>query len=404
MRVRVFHLGLIFFLLACPASSPVSGPAPGPRDGGRGDGSPKGHSVAEPTKAAPAAALEAASEPAAATTDLPPSTRAFAVSFEPGAPDVVLGTWEDTLWARRPSADGFDDLWVSKGPGAVQAVAVGELGEGRALFVGRGRARGNLIPFVRVDRVDPQTGASRPLWREESERADIAQLFMADASGDGRQELVVGYFETKHRVGVRHLLADGSVRRGAPEIMATSRLIVDLDRDGKPDEVIGRVYGDDQGSPGDLTVRLGDRTVPIPTDRGVRALGLARLSGGDAPAVLFADGWAANYGVEGRAKLAAARLRGDELEVQRLAESPGEYTLFSIFVIPAGDHDRVLVQGSRHLSLLVQDESGAFALRRLRSFDNGAGQGTVGRGPGESVWWYWPGDEGTTATRLDLDE
>jgi hypothetical protein len=327
----------------------------------------------------------------------------FAVALDSDGPDLVLGAWDDTLWARRPTGGGFEELWTSEGPGSVQEVIVGQLAGERSLFVGRGRARGNMIPFVRVDRVDLSTGAVKPLLREESERADIAQLVMAKVDGSAVDALVVGFFETKHQVGVRHLLDDGSVRRGTQQIMATSRVFVDLDGDGTPNEIVGRVYSDDQGSPGDLTARLGERTIDIPTQGGVRSLASARLEeDGEREAIYFADGWSANYGTEGRAKLARARLDQGRFVVERLAESPGEYTLFSIFVVRMGDHDRIFVQGSRYLSVLVRDATGEYTLTRLLQFENGAGQGALGRGT-EGLVWYWPGEESTSATPVDLE-
>ena len=381
--VRVLHLGLVLILAGCPSTPPSAETAP------RSDAPP---AAADPQPTAEAAA-----------PSLPPSTKTFAVSLEPGEPEVVLGTWEDTLWAHRPRSDGsFDELWVSKGPGAVQEVVAGELGGERSLFVGRGRARGNLIPFVRVDRVDPATGTVSPLLREESDRADVAQLVLADLDGSG-PTLVVGYFESKHSVGVRNLRSDGTVQRAPSQLMATSRVFADLDGDGTPDEVIGRVYSDDQGSPGDLSVRIGERSFQIPTDRGVRSVAVVQLEGDERPTIYFADGWSSNYGAEGRAKLARARFDGEGFQVERLAESPGEYTLFSILVTQVGGAERLFVQGSRYLSVLAPDPQGGLTLRRLLAFDNGAGQGALGRGHDGSVWWYWPGEGRTTATRVELD-
>jgi hypothetical protein len=394
--VRAVHLGLISSLLGCPAPAPVS-------DAGRREPPTRAAEAVPSSGAEPSAEpVEPVSEGVATPARLPASTRTFAIALTAAGPDIVLGAQDETLWARRPTDDGFEELWVSKGPGSVQEVIVGELGGERSLFVGRGRARGNMIPFVRVDRVDLESGTAKPLIREESERADIAQLVTAEIDGSG-PSLVVGFFETKHSVGLRYLRGDGSVKRGPSQLMATSRVFVDIDDDGTPDEVIGRVYGDDQGSPGDLTVRMGERTHEIPTQGGVRAIAAARLEGDEKTAIYFADGWSANYGTDARAKLARARFSGDGFEVERLAESPGEYTLFSIFVVPVGDRDRLFVQGSRYLSVLEPDRAGGVALRRLLSFDKGAGQGAIGRGVDGRLWWYWPGEAATSATPIDLD-
>jgi hypothetical protein len=395
--VRALHLGLTVLLLGCPGSTPSGGSA----QSRRGE-TPSASEVAGDTASSPPAADEALPTQAH-EAGLPPSSRLFTVALGTEGPDLVLGASDSTLWARRPVAAGFEVLWASEGPGSVQQVIAGELAGEPSLFVGRGRARGNMIDFVRVDRVDPRDGKVQPLFREDSERADIAQLVMADIDGSG-PTLVVGYFETKHRVAARYLRSDGSVARGPAQLMATSRIFVDLDGDGTPDEVVGRVYRDDQGTPGDLLARVGERELEIPTQKGVRALASARLADDEnRAAIYFADGWAANYGTEARAKLARAHLRGDRFVVERLAESPGEYTLFSIFVVPLGGEDRIFVQGSRYLSVLERDPSGDHRLRRLLSFENGAGQGALGRGHDGSLVWYWPGDEASSATTVDLD-
>jgi hypothetical protein len=53
--------------------------------------------------------------------------------------------------------------------------------------------------------------------------------------------------------------------------------------------------------------------------------------------------------------------------------------------------------------VLEQRGEQSFTFRRLLSFERGAGQGALGRGLDGRVSWYWPGNEATTATPIDLE-
>ena len=65
-------------------------------------------------------------------------------------------------------------------------------------------------------------------------------------------------------------------------------------------EVIGRVYGDARGLPGDLRVSFSGKSLPIETTKGVRSVLIAQIGTDKEPAVYFADGWVANYGKEAK--------------------------------------------------------------------------------------------------------
>ncbi|MEZ4464116.1 MAG: VCBS repeat-containing protein [bacterium] len=246
--------------------------------------------------------------------DLPPSDRVFTAALDPTAgADHLLGARGDQLWAALPTADGrWDVRWVVQGPGAVaQRVALVDLGAGPRLYVAWGVGRGFLQAPLVLQAHDPATGAATEVWRNEGQRNEAADLGVADVDGDGRRDLAFAWFTSKYMVRTRHLTAAGGVVEG-PEIrMATSHAFGDLDADGKPDAIVGRVYGDAKGEPGDLTVYFGGgEVVKVPVEQGVKALAVGRIGDDPRDTLYVSDGWVADYGKSARARLSRVTFTG----------------------------------------------------------------------------------------------
>ena len=249
-------------------------------------------------------------------------------------------------------------LWTSVAESVVQAVVGGDLGKGFRIYVARGRGRGRLDAPLSLDEIDPATGVRVELWTFAGGRNDVAHLSISDVDGDGRLDLAFAYFESKYGVRTRHLTATGQWLSGDAIRMGTERAWADLDGDGKSDAIIGRMYGDALGLDGDLRLVLGGgAVVPVDTDRGVRTLTVARLSGDAAPTLYFVDGWAARYAAEAKAQLKRVRfVRGERL-VELVGLSPDEYTFNHLEPVTRNGGARamkttgLLVWGNRELSV-----------------------------------------------------
>jgi len=313
------------------------------------------------TSSGPASAP--ASLPPAAPGDdpagLPPSDRVF---FAGG---LLLGADGTTLWARTPGVGGRA-LWQSQGEGVVHAVVHGDLGDGPRLYVGRGVGRGHLQAPLVLESIDPATGARTELWRNAGERNEPVTLSVVDVDRDGKVELAFAYYASKYMVRTRHLRAGGQPMAEGPEVrMATLRLWADVDADGRLDEVLGRVYGDAKDVPGDLRIDRGRGLELVETENGIKSA-VFTVFGKAAPALYFCDGWVANYGQAAKARLKRARYVAGKPVVERLGDSPDEFTFFALTAadVDADGRMDLVAQGDKRFTLFFEGADGAVTVRR----------------------------------------
>jgi hypothetical protein len=123
---------------------------------------------------------------------------------------------------------------------------------------------------------------------------------------------------------------------------------------------VGRLYGDDRTKEGDAFLWKDGKRVPIPTARGVRSMTAADLDGDGKDEVLLADGWAQNYGRDGRAYLTEARWDGKRFQTRRLAQIPGEFSIDEILVrdLDRDGKPEILALGSSTLHLYRRGSAG----------------------------------------------
>jgi hypothetical protein len=326
-------------------------------------------SAAPATKAAPTSAAATAPAPAGS---LPPSDRVWMLKMAAAGGDHVVGADGDAIWLSPPLREGKAEVrWRRQGPGVAQDVAFGDLGQGPRLFVAWGVGRGHLDAPLVLESIDPATGEATEIWRHKGERNECAHLSIADVDGDGKAELAFAYYASKYFVKARHFRANGEPLEGAEVRMATSRAFADLDGDRKLDEVVGRVYGDDKGLPGDLKADLGRGPVPVPAENGVRSLAVAAVGDEKQPSLYFADGWVANYGKEAKARLKRARWTDGRFAVETLGESPDEFTFFALTPVDVdGDgRNEIAAQGDKRVSLFWPAADGKWTSRPLAAIE-----------------------------------
>ena len=322
-------------------------------------------------------ALRSKSAPVSApptSAALPRSDRVFYVEPEGNGevPGLLLGTDANAMWAADVEGVGRAQVrWRKTGDGVVQRVAVGNLGEGRRLFIARGVGRGYLQAPLVVESINLRTGEARELWRYNGERNEAAHLSVSDIDGDGRAELAFAYYNSKYFVRTRHIHADGRVTEGRPVRMATSRVYGDVDGDGRSDEIVARVYGDARSVPGDLRIARSDGWQVVPTENGVRGLILSRIGTEKRPSIYFADGWVSNYGKEAKAQLKRARWNGAGYDVAEIGRSPDEFTFFEL---EARDVDgdgtlEIVARGDKKVTVFDANPDGAFSSRVVATIE-----------------------------------
>jgi hypothetical protein len=181
-----------------------------------------------------------------------------------------------------------------------------------------------------------------------TERPEVVAIVPLD-----KQELLVAFYDSKYTVTstIAKPAEQGWRRNTVASIrMATSYARGDIDGDGKPELVVGRIYGDDMGIDGDAFVLAPDGTrTMLPTTRGSRALAIA---GGD---VYLADGWHQNYGDNARGLLTRVHHDQTGYHAQLVEDTAGQYGIERI--LPATiDGKLVLVTlGSHYVRAFTRD-------------------------------------------------
>ncbi|MEL6344362.1 MAG: hypothetical protein AAFV53_14690 [Myxococcota bacterium] len=252
--------------------------------------------------------------------------------------------------------DGFDELiYVSQGEivrdddvlasvGAkLMVVARGDInadGKEEALL-GFGAGKGFRQAPAQIWVVDAD-GATI-LWQRDRERNQIADLHVIDgkpfvaAFKDGRT--VEGGF-----------IVDNALQPLVEVPLGVAQLPLPTG-----DVVVGRLYGDEPRSSGDLQLRRGQTVDTKPTNLGVKALDAANLDDDPELEVLVADGWHFQYGL--RATAHVTLFDGVNLDDSRsIALLPDNYTIEEIEILR--DRPAALLTASSSAFLIALDGLG----------------------------------------------
>lgn len=276
--------------------------------------------------------------------------------------NILLGTKGNVVWLADADNLAAPPKMKTITSGVLHRAVAGDVGLGSKIYLATGRGRNFLQSPLVVMELDTQTGATKELFRNDSERNEAVDLSMADINHDGKNELILAYFESKYMV-TSQTFSDGTWNKGAPLRMATSWDYGDLDGDGKIDTVIGRVYGDSIEAAGDLRVVSNGKTTMIPTDRGVRSVKIATLKDGEPPSLLFVDGWEADYGKRARAQLRHAIWKNNTFVVENIGASSDEYTFEKLFVNNASPNRSIFAAGDKRITGFAYNGSAWIATR-----------------------------------------
>lgn len=267
---------------------------------------------------------------------LGPAEAVGAADLDGDGSDTVITIVDGTAtWGERTAELG----------GRVQGVTRGDIdGDGREeLLVATGMGRGARDAPARIHVLD-ELGA-KLLWERAGERAQVTDLAVVEgrvwvAAFTDRWNVEAGWLEDGGLQSV------GTVRMGMQQRPLPSGAVA-----------VGRLYGEEPRSDGDLRIRTPDGERVLPSHRGVRALTVADLGGPDGAELIVGDGWHHRYGTDGDPRVAL--LSGPAFEETRtIAWLDGDYAARAFEVEGAGDRARVLVTGARGVTLLQRDALG----------------------------------------------
>ncbi|NOY25538.1 MAG: hypothetical protein GXP62_06660 [Oligoflexia bacterium] len=276
-----------------------------------------------------------------ASTALEPAELVAAADLDGDGRDEIVRVRHETAW--------WGDQHADLG-GIPQATARGDIdGDGRQeALIATGMGRGELHVPARLWAISAQ-GADL-LWEQQGERAQVTDLHVLPDPSGGPDRIFLATFVD------RRMVAGGFLKDGVLDIqhkaaLALCMLPVDAGL------LVGRLYGDQPKSPGDLRL-VGETTTTIPTLRGVRALAAADLDGDGLQDYVIADGWHFAYGQQ--ADSTVRIVPGDGSPARVIARLDDSYTVrhLDIFTPPDGGPPVILATASHQIVLLQRDKLG----------------------------------------------
>ena len=287
------------------------------------------------------------------------------VLLEPSEHEESLPLWQDSLppaqfvAAADFDGDGLDErVWAHEGrlywpggdqevQGKIQVACRGDLGDGERVFLGVGMGRNYRDAPAQILEVGPS--GPQVLWSDQGPRNQITDLRVVD----GRL-YSVRFVGNKTTEGAFWESGDWQVVH--KDGLANQQIPLDQGL------LVGRVYGAEPRSDGDLRWVAAGKDRFLPSLRGVRSLLLAQLDSDEEPELLVGDGWHYAYGERavGRVQL----LDGPGWKLSRtIAHLDGEYSARSIEVAPpsSGVHPLqagILISGTKKVHYLKRDALG----------------------------------------------
>ncbi len=311
---------------------------------------------------------------------LPPAERVFALDEDGDGIDELFGAIGETLW-RYSIKDSTLRRETYHGSGTVQRMMVAPWLGKRHVFLAKGRGRGvQGSVSVQLRAANALAFNTDSLYEVLGKRNDVSGLSFASSMGDRPGGVVLTSFVSKYQVRTMligsepHLTVLHEKQRMAMNVLPWA-----VGGDAAMYKVVGRIYGDARGEPGDLKVaplgvptRTDDefarfayptqssawRTIPI--EGGVRAMVLADTKGTGSRRLYVSDGWSAEYKKKAKAQLKEVRFVDGGFQVNLIGSSKSEYTFFELWNrdLDGDGLEEIIARGDSHLTYFKRTTEG----------------------------------------------
>ena len=298
---------------------------------------------------------------------LPPSDRVFNLDVDGDGDDELLGAHGARVWMYHFRESKLTTLDIPA-DGVLQAVAVGQWQGRRAIFLGFGRGRGRLDVPIEVFTSHDGLGNWKPVYREQSSRSDISLLKYSSGERDGPGEgLLIGFYASKYQVKTVLVNASRTTEVHGPQRMAGNIVYWKHTNQPRSLKVVGRIYGDSKGEPGDLSLYEENGVIrKLPISGGVRAVITAQTRAGSRT---LRVGWLVSFLRQEAGSLKEVRREQDSFIISKIGGSEGEFTFFELWSrdLDGDGIDEIIARGNKHLTQFSRTEEG-WRAKRLESF------------------------------------
>ena len=274
-------------------------------------------------------------------------------------------------------------VWQAPAHGGATALASGDVdGDGiDDLVVGWGMHREKLDAPARLVAYRTRGAPVDTLIEEEvavptTSRAQFSSISVTALEPDAGAGILYGHFASKYEVRAVFASRDEAGTWRERELFVT-RMGSELAAGRFPPEAaspllfVGRPYGDELKSPGDvyaLGPGPGGERIPLPSVRGVRSLAVVDLGSIAEPIrrVCYGDGWHWKYKAEGRGLITCVGRRpGEDIFRSDAVVETAEYSISALAAADLdGDGKRELVAaGGKRIYVLVPSQAEDGSLR-----------------------------------------